>query len=231
MNWKLKKPLSRFFIKDSISIDHMANKNKIEENNNPAAADGQTNSTNGAPNEITVVAVDGQGNPVEGATLNEGVISGEGPNQAEGEIRTQGTPQGGTAGDQLGQGETAPAGSQATDPPQGDINIDQLISESTKEIKTGDEAQETRKKKQELLMQAINSRMYIENIIFKNTETDEQVGTKMRYVKDPYGKTVYDYANDPEITAHLGFKIPDEDPKDGSPINKQITIYWVNPVF
>lgn len=228
----MKNPLSRFFIKDYTNINHMANKNQVKEEN-PAAADNQANSTNGAPNERTVIAVDGQGNPVDGGefSLNEGVTSGEGPNQAEGEVRTQGTPEGGTAGDQLGQGETAPAGSQATDPPQGDINIDQLISESTKEIKSGDEAQEARKKKQELLMRAINSRMYIENIIFKNTETDEQVGTKMRYVKDPYGKTVYDYANDEEITAHLGFKIPDEDPQDGSPIERQITIYWTNPVF
>lgn len=209
----------------------MANKNQKSENENinPAAPDGGTGVPNGGTNERTIVAVDGQGNPINPnePVLNKGVTSGEGPNQAEGEIRTQGTPQGGTAGDQLGQGEGAGAGS-GTDT---GLDIDKLISESTKEIKTGDEVQDARKKKQELLMRAINSRMYIENIVFKNTETDEQVGTKMRYVKDPYGQTIYDYMNDPEITAHLGFKVPEGDKKDGSVIEKQISVYWVNPVF
>lgn len=222
----------------------MANKNQKPENENinPAAPDGGTGVPNGGTNERTIVAVDGQGNPINPnePVLNKGVTSGEGPNQAEGEVRTQGTPQGGTAGDQLGQGEGGAgqaagganaSGSGSGTDNTGGLDIDKLISESTKEIKTGDEVQEARKKKQQLLMRAINSRMYIENIVFKNTETDEQVGTKMRYVQDPYGKTIYDYMNDPEITAHLGFKVPEGDNKDGSVIEKQISIYWVNPVF
>lgn len=201
-------PFKRFFIKDYLHKYHMANNNKNQQQDNiknlnnqvnPAAPDGGAGVPNGGPNPSTIVAVDGQGNPVE----NTGVLNGGGGG-GEGSVQA---------------------------PEDSGLDIEKLIEESTKEIKTGDEAQEARKKKQELLMRAINSRMYIENIIFKNTETDEQVGTKMRYIKDPYGKTIYDYMNDPEITAHLGFKVSENDPKDGSPIEKQISIYWNNPVF
>jgi hypothetical protein len=197
---KMKNPFSRFFIKDYVNISDMANDN----NNQPAqpaatrtatpAADGETQSSNGAPNKQKVVAVDAKGNAIET----------KGQDQApKPEVKKQ----------------------------DGDLDIDKLITESTKEIKTGNEAQSARKKKKELLDKALNSRMYIEPITFKNVETDEFVGSKMRYTKDKDGKTIYDYMQDPEVTAHIKFKVPEGDPRDGSPVTKQISISWVNPVY
>lgn len=212
----------------------MANPKEIIKNeNNPAAPDKGEGVPN-APNKRTVVEI--QGNDINKAPQRaEPVLGAEGGDNvvAQTEPIVNGTPQGGTAGDN--PKDTAPAGTgvSAAEQQQQDtsLDIDKLITESTGEIKAADTAQTERQKKQELLMRAINSRMYMENITYKNVESDEFVGTKMRYYEDPYGKSVYDYMNDPEVTAHIGFKVPKEDPKDGTPVNEQITIYWINPVF
>lgn len=147
---------------------------------------------------------------------------------------------------QQGQGQTeAPdnpqnaqiaGGSQVTsEGPQeipADINTDELITNAQTEIKSGDAEQEARVKKAELLTQAINSRYYFENVRYENSETGEPVGgTRIRYTQDPYKKTIYDYMNDEVVNQHIGFKVSEDDPKDGSIVDKQITIYWKNPAF
>lgn len=140
-----------------------------------------------------------------------------------------------SGGSQVTASGPSPAPELTTDqPPSGDIliNTDELISSAQTEIKSGDEEQEARKKKAELLTKAINSRHYFEDINFANAETGEQVGgSRIRYVKDPYGKTVYDYMADETVNQHLGFKIDENDPKDGSIVDKQISIFWKNPAF
>lgn len=112
-----------------------------------------------------------------------------------------------------------------------DLDINKFIKSSTQEIKTGDEKQQQRKKRIELLSAAINSKQKFERIVVNNQETGEFVGTKMQYVKDEHGKTIYDYMNDPIVQEHLEFLAAEGDPMDGSPVNKQITFYWKKPTI
>jgi hypothetical protein len=37
--------------------------------------------------------------------------------------------------------------------------------------------------------------------------------------------------NDPEVTEHLEFVVPEGDPQDGSPVNQQVTFFWKKPTF
>jgi hypothetical protein len=126
------------------------------------------------------------------------------------------------------QPPAAPA-QQQKDP--NDVNIDEFIASGTGEIKTGEEKESERQRKTKFLTKAIESRFKFERIIFNNSETGEFVGTKMQYVKDEDGKTIYDYVNDPEVNEHIQFVVPEDDPQDGSPVNKQITFFWTKPTF
>lgn len=115
---------------------------------------------------------------------------------------------------------------------KGNVNVADFIKKTTTETSNLDSEQEARVKKAKLLSDAVNSRFYFENVQYVNSETGEKIGSKIRYTKDPNGKTIYDYMNDPEVTAHVGFKLMDEeDQQDGGIVNRQISIYWVNPVF
>lgn len=115
---------------------------------------------------------------------------------------------------------------------KGNVNVADFIKKTTTETSNLDADQEARIKKAKLLSDAINSRFYFENVQYVNSETGEKIGSKIRYTKDSNKKTIYDYMNDPEVTAHVGFKLMDEeDQQDGGIVNKQISIYWVNPVF
>ena len=193
-------------------------------NNNPATPDGQpTQSTNGAPNRTTVVKDQRTGNlpnQPPGGNTNAIPKPGEPTNPPAPQPQNSTQPAAGTV----------PQGSGTVSTDTG-LDIDRLISESTQEIKAGDDAQKARVEKQKMLMTALNSKNYMETIIYKNEETDEEIGRNLRYVPDPYGKTIYDYMNDPEVTAHIGFKVDENDPQDGSFIEKQISVYWINPVF
>ena len=117
----------------------------------------------------------------------------------------------------------------ATDPDNIDIN--QFIADNVAEVRTGEEKENEKKKKMEYLTKAINSRFNFERIIFNNSETGEFIGTKMQYVKDGDGKTIYDYINDPVVTEHIQFVVSEDDPQDGSPVDKQITFFWTKPTF
>lgn len=195
----------------------------LNNNKNPATPGGQTQSTNGGQNNTNVVNTADQrtgnlGNQPPGGNTNAIPKPGEPTNPP--------APQ--------PQNSTQPAGTTATDGGSGTntgLDIDKLISESTEEIKTADEAQNARVEKQKTLMTALNALNYKETIIYRNEETGEEIGTKFRYTVDPFGKTIYDYMNDEEITGHIGFVIDESDPQDGSFIEKPISIYWINPVF
>jgi hypothetical protein len=112
-----------------------------------------------------------------------------------------------------------------------DINIDEFIASGAGEIKTGQERESERQRVTKFLTKAIESRFKFERIIFNNSETGEFVGTKMQYVKDEDGKTIYDYINDPDVNKYIQFVVPEDDPQDGSPVNKQISFFWVKPTL
>ena len=116
-------------------------------------------------------------------------------------------------------------------PDNDDVDIDKMISTSEQEVKTIDADQQARIDKQKRLMDAINSRAYFERLIYNNIETGQVIGTKLKYTKDPYGKTVYDYMNDPEISEHIEFTAAEGDPMDGSPVDRQVTFFWKKPTF
>lgn len=111
------------------------------------------------------------------------------------------------------------------------IDIGKFIAENVAEVRTGEEKETEKKKKMEYLTKAINSRFNFERIVFNNSETGEFIGSKMQYVKDGDGKTIYDYINDPVVTEHIQFVVPEDDPQDGSPVNKQISFFWTKPTF
>lgn len=139
-------------------------------------------------------------------------------------------------GQQPQQGKVvAPApGSGQVAPPQNNpdnIDIGKFIADNVAEVRTGEEKETEKQKKMEYLTKAINSRFNFERIVFNNSETGEFVGSKMQYVKDTDGKTIYDYINDPVVTEHIQFVVPEDDPQDGSPVTKQITFFWTKPTF
>ena len=125
----------------------------------------------------------------------------------------------------------APGSGQVAQNNPDNIDIGKFIADNVAEVRTGEEKENEKKKKMEYLTKAINSRFNFERIIFNNSETGEFIGTKMQYVKDGDGKTIYDYINDPVVTEHIQFVVSEDDPQDGSPVDKQITFFWTKPTF
>lgn len=232
---KFKNPLKRTLIKDYINIDSMGKSN----NNNPATPDGQTESDNGAQRGTTIVSVDAEGNPINEQQQPQAEPQVQ-PDPRTGNLPNQ--PPGGNTdaiggpGENNNQDNLQKAREEANNTDQAPnqqpgLDLDKLITKSTKEVRTADAAQKERVEKQKRLMTALNSRGYMEEVIYKNEETNQELGRKLRYVKDPKGKTIYDYMNDPEVQDHIGFIVDDDDPRDGSFIKKQISFYWINPIF
>lgn len=142
-----------------------------------------------------------------------------------------GGPEGAAVQDNIALNNAVAPQTDAQVPDNDDIDIEGMIKKSEAEVKTIDADQQARIDKQKYLMQAIDSRGYFERLLYNNIETGEVIGTKLKYIKDPYGKTVYDYMNDPVVTEHLEFLAAEGDPMDGSPVDKQVTFYWKKPTF
>ena len=126
---------------------------------------------------------------------------------------------------------TTPSG---TVPSNDDIDIEGMINAGEKETAEIDKDKKARQERMEYLTKAIHAirgPKAFERLIFNNVETGEMVGTKIRYIKDNDGKTAYDYMNDPIIQEHLEFVVPEDDPKDGSPVDRQISYFWKKPTF
>jgi hypothetical protein len=111
------------------------------------------------------------------------------------------------------------------------IDIDKFIADSTTEVKVFDEKEKARKEKVDYLNRILELRNKFRRIVFNNAETQEFVGTKIQYEKDEDGKTIYDYVNDPVVAEHIQFVVPEDDPQDGSPVNRQISFFWKKPTF
>lgn len=125
---------------------------------------------------------------------------------------------------------TAPSGT-VNNPDDVDVDVDKMIASGEQETKELDAEIQARKDKMELLQRAINSRNNFERLIYNNVETGEFIGTKLKYIEDSDGKTVYDYMNDPEVSEHLEFVAAEGDAQDGSPVDRQVTFYWKKPTF
>ena len=186
----------------------------------------------GVPNKTKVVTIKGNQIPQQGVQQQVPNQTGGGPegaavqdNKALGQAVVQPPNTGGASGTVIGQ-QGQP---QTVDPD--DIDIGKFIAESTAEIRTGEEKETERHKKTKFLTKALDSLQKYERIIFSNSETGEFVGTKMQYVKDEDGKSIYDYMNDEAVTEHIEFIVPEGDPQDGSPVNQQVTFYWKKPTF
>ena len=186
----------------------------------------------GVPNKTKVVTIKGNQIPQQGVQQQVPNQTGGGPegaavqdNKALGQAVVQPPNTGGASGTVIGQ-QGQP---QTVDPD--DIDIGKFIAESTTEIKTMDEKTKARKERVEYLTKAITSINKFERIIFSNSETGEFVGTKLQYVKDDDGKSVYDYMNDSIVQEHLEFIVPEGDPSDGSPVDQQVTLYLKKPTF
>lgn len=106
-----------------------------------------------------------------------------------------------------------------------------FIKGSVEGLNKNVEAQTEKQRIHEKLTKAFNSMTLIDRVSYFNEETQELVGTKLRYLPDEDGKTVYDYANDPEVAERLVIVIDENDPQDGSEIEKQVSHYWINPTF
>ncbi len=120
-------------------------------------------------------------------------------------------------------------------PPQSqdpnNVDIDKFIADSATEIKVFDEKEQARKEKTEYLNRILELRNKFRTIIFNNAETQEFVGTKIQYEQDEDGKTIYDYIDDPVVSEHIQFVVPEADPRDGSPVDQQISFFWKKPTF
>lgn len=125
---------------------------------------------------------------------------------------------------------TAP-GTDPTVPNNDDIDIEKMISTSEGEVKTLDEETQRRKDVTEHLTKALSARGRFERLIYNNIETGEMIGTKLRYLKDNDGKTIYDYMNDPLVSQYIEFVAAEGDPMDGSPVDRQLTFYWKKPTL
>lgn len=111
------------------------------------------------------------------------------------------------------------------------IDIDKFIADSTTEVKVFDEKEKAKKEKTDFLNKVLELRNKFRRIVFNNAETQEFVGTKIQYEPDEDGKTIYDYINDPVVAEHIQFVVPEEDPQDGSPVEKQISFFWKKPTY
>ena len=137
---------------------------------------------------------------------------------------------GGNASNNIGGSDAAVN----TAPDNDDIDIEGIINKSEAETAEIDKDKKARQERMELLtkaIEAIRGPKAFERLLFNNVETGEVVGTKIRYIKDYDGKTAYDYMNDPVIQEHLEFVVPEDDPQDGSPVDRQISFFWKKPTF
>lgn len=134
----------------------------------------------------------------------------------------------------LPQSASSSSSSGTAVPNNDDIDIEGIINASEKETAEIDKDKKARKERMEYLTKAIDALRgpkAFERLLFNNVETGEMVGTKIRYIKDNDGKTAYDYMNDPIIQEHLEFVVPEDDPRDGSPVERQISYFWKKPTF
>jgi hypothetical protein len=126
---------------------------------------------------------------------------------------------------------TTATGTAGTVPDNDDIDIEKMISTSEGEVKSLDQETKKRQEITDKLQTALAARGRFERLLFNNIETGEMVGTKLRYLKDNDGKTIYDYMNDPVVQEHIEFIAAEGDPMDGSPVDRQVTFYWKKPTF
>lgn len=111
------------------------------------------------------------------------------------------------------------------------FNSKDLIKSSKETIGKANLKATERQAKHDLLARAIESTTRFERIVIKDEETGEILGTQIQYLVDKENKTVYDYAEDPDVTEHIAFVIPEEDEKNGNPVSQQVTFYWINPQY
>lgn len=112
------------------------------------------------------------------------------------------------------------------------LDINQFVQSSTGAIKSADEKTQAKKERQTYLNKVFNALNNIETIVYTDEETDEVLGSKIRYRQDSEGKTIYDYMQDEIVQEHLGFVIPEGDGQEnGGLIEKQISFYWKKPTY
>jgi len=207
----------------------------MSDNNNKKNVAAPTGANVTTPaNKTSVVSVTGGKLPEVGS---EGLVkSGAGDlvppvgtggkdGQQSGGVTREGSTQGNTATETAGEIQPNTQGAPET------VDIDSMIEGGEKGIQTVDQKKAARIKKAELLTKAINSKHNFETVQYVDDETKEFIGSRIRYLPDADNKTVYDYADDPEVSAHLEFKIDEKDPRNGEPVDQQVSIAWINTEF
>lgn len=116
-------------------------------------------------------------------------------------------------------------------PNNDNIDIDKMIASGIAETQTLDADIQARKDKTEYLSKALEARTNFEQIPYHNVETGEIIGTRIRYLPDTDGKTIYDYMNEEAVKEHIVFVAAEGDPTDGSPVDRQVTYFWAKPTY
>jgi hypothetical protein len=124
--------------------------------------------------------------------------------------------------------------------PEG-INASDFIKDISAENDAWIAEQKERKRKKDLITNAINSLNVVKVDQNKNILTVELIAEKRYYgkitVTDEEGnkvqKSIYDFLEDDEVTSVIQFIIPEADKDNvfGDPITEPISFYWSNPKF
>lgn len=106
-----------------------------------------------------------------------------------------------------------------------------FIKGSESNISKAVEKESEKQRIHKLLTAAFESMTNFDRTNYFDEERQELIGTKIRYLPDKDGKTVYDYAADPDVASRLVIVIDEDDPQDGSEIERQVSHYWINPLY
>lgn len=115
--------------------------------------------------------------------------------------------------------------------------IEQLLNKVTKEKQDLQKTIDDRNRAHEFYDNVFNSLTKIHSRRITDPRTKRFIGMKFKYITDGNGKSIYDYVEynkDPfeqKLLENLEVKYDENDSKDGSWIDKTISITWLNTKY
>lgn len=128
------------------------------------------------------------------------------------------------------QNNTATSPNAAPQTSETNINVTDFVKETDEAI--GDEEKAINARKAHALKRAKISKALqrTSTVERRNVTTNEVIGEYIEYLPDSDGKTLFDYASDPELSQVVELVYP-RGYKEGDRFTEQVSLYWKDPKF
>jgi hypothetical protein len=114
------------------------------------------------------------------------------------------------------------------------VTAKSILEKLTKERSDKKLRKEEKEKANTFFDRVFNSLTKTRTRKLSDPNTSKFIGMRFKYMEDSYGKSIYDYVcynNDPfeqKLLEKIEVKFDDNDPKDGSWVDKPIQIVWLD---